>query len=153
MRRLMAAVAAITLTAATAAAAEDWQPADMSTNTLVGVEVSSIRGDARIRTATVMLVYDRTGPGGVDFMVVAAGFDCATHTVAAIRNLYYSADGTLLLSEGDVESAADSPIERGSLMQSVEEMVCSGRRDPAGISDGIEFAATARRLLLEGDRR
>lgn len=153
MRRLMAPVAAAALMAATQAAAEDWQPADKSADTLVGVEISSIRGDARIRTAAVMVAYDRTDRGGVDFMVVAAGFDCAMHTVARIQNLYYAADGTLLFSDGEAENAADSPIERGSLMASVEEMVCDGRRDPAGISDGVEFAAVARQLLLEGAAR
>jgi hypothetical protein len=151
MRRLMAAVAAMALMAATEAAAEDWQPANASADVVVGVEISSIEAHGDLRTALVMFAFARTSPDGMDFMVSVAGFDCAAHTVAVIGTSFYDAGGALLLTDG--EGAPDTRIEPGSLIHSVEAMVCQGRRDPAGISDGVEFAAAARQLLLQGGAR
>ena len=150
MGRLMAVAAAIALVAATEAAAEDWHPADLDAEMLAGVDVTSIEADRQLRGAMVMFAFATTSPEGADYMIILTGFDCDARTAAAITTSLYSADGTLLASGGDPESAVNSPIAPGSLTESVEQIVCGDHRNPAGFSDGVEFAAAARRLLLEG---
>jgi len=153
MRRLMAAVAATALMGATEAAAENWQAAGADAEQIIGVEVTSIGGDDRLRTATVLFVFARTRAGGADIVMSAAGFDCVAHTVAVVTTDVYAADGTLLSSSADGEDAADMPIERGSLIQSVEEVVCQGQRYPPGLPDAMTFAAAAREVLQRGGTR
>ena len=153
MRSLMAAAAAAGMLAATEAAAENWQPAAANDEMIIGVDVTSIQGDPRLRIATVMLVFARADPGGGDFALSAVGFDCVDHTVALISMDFYAIDGTALSTSEPDANAPGEPIEPGALFETVEGVVCEGQRYPPGSPDGLAFAAAARELLLRGLRR
>ncbi len=145
MRRLMAAVAATALMAATDAAADDWRLAGANNDIMAGVEVSTIRRDGDLSAAMVLLSFARTQSDGGDYYILLVGFDCAARVTTTLITDAFRADGTLLARDDeDIEQR----VERGTLMHAAEEVVCRGRRSDTSTPDAVQFARVARRTLL-----
>jgi len=145
-----AAAAAVLALACGPAFAGDWQAAsvDDESSLAFGIDMTSITGSSDLRRASVVQAFrdSRELPNGstIDYMVATIEFDCRgkTHGIVEIRG--FSAEGREIAKEGNGRAM---PVEPGSTMEAVANIVCNGGRGQGSFPEAVDWARAIRSTL------